>query len=213
MRSRGVSCALLTSGLLLAAAGAQAGASTPAMLSNACAGCHGTHGESAGPSMPSLAGQSKAAIVTAMKEFKGIPKKDAEGKPVLDKDGKPVLETRTSTVMGRLAKGYTDAEIEAMGDFFAGQKHHSPAQAVDKAKVAKGAELQEKHCIRCHVEDGKEGKDNSPIMAGQWLKYLQVQMDLYTGGQRKMSEKMAEKVKPLSKEELDAVLHFYASVK
>jgi sulfide dehydrogenase cytochrome subunit len=63
------------------------------------------------------------------------------------------------------------------------------------------------------MEGGKEGKDDSPIMASQWLPYLQIQMGQYLNGQRKMPEKMAEKVKPLSKEDLDALLHFYASVK
>ena len=50
-------------------------------------------------------------------------------------------------------------------------------------------------------------------MASQWLPYLQMQMQLYQSGARKMPEKMAEKVKPLSNEELEALLHFYASVK
>jgi len=38
-------------------------------------------------------------------------------------------------------------------------------------------------------------------------------MALYQSGARKMPEKMAEKVKPLSKEDIEALLHFYASVK
>jgi len=50
-------------------------------------------------------------------------------------------------------------------------------------------------------------------MASQWLPYLQLQMQMYLDGKRKMPEKMAEKVKPLSKEDLDALMHFYASVK
>lgn len=204
---------VLATGLLVLAGGVQAAPATPAMLSNACAGCHGTQGASAGPSMPSLAGQSKAAIVDAMKAFRGVPKKDADGKPVLDKDGKPVLEARPSTVMGRLAKGYTDAEIEAMGEFFSKQKPHAPQQALDKATVAKGAVLHEKNCQRCHMEEGREGKDNAPLLAGQWVKYLQIQMDAYTSGKRPMGEKMAEKVKPLSKDDLDALMQFYASVK
>ncbi len=210
-RSGGVSYALLAGGLLLAAAGVQAGPATPEMLSNACTGCHGVKGASAGPSMPSIAGQSKLAILEAMRAFKGKPKKDAEGKDVLDKDCKPVLDVRPSTVMGRIAKGYTDAELEAMANYFSGQKLHTPEQKLDKAKVALGNELQEKHCTRCHMENGKEGKDDSPAMAGQWLKYLQIQMDAYTSGHRKMGEKMAEKVKPLSKDELDALLQFYAA--
>ena len=166
---------------------------SPAMLSNACAGCHGTNGASAGPTMPSLAGQSKIAIVESMKGFKS--------------------DQRPATVMGRLAKGYSDADFEAMGDFFSKQKIFANSQTVDKAKAAKGAELHEKNCARCHVEDGKEIKDNSPIMASQWVKYLEIQMHDYASGKRKMFDRKEEKMKPLSKEDLEAIAHFYASVK
>ena len=183
----------LAAGVLAVSATAQAAPPSPAMLSHACAGCHGTNGGSAGLTMPSLASQSKTAIVDAMKKFKS--------------------GERPSTVMGRLAKGYTDAEFDAMADFFAKQKFHPTTQVVDAAKVKRGAELQEANCSRCHLEDGKEGKDDTPVMASQWLTYLQMQMDLYQSGARKMPEKMAEKVKPLSKQDLEALLHFYASVK
>jgi cytochrome c553 len=42
-------------------------------------------------------------------------------------------------------------------------------------------------------------------MASQWLPYLQIQMADYLSGKRKMPEKMAEKVKPLSQSDLDAL--------
>jgi sulfide dehydrogenase cytochrome subunit len=180
-------------GVLSAVAGAQAAPPSPQMLSYACAGCHGTNGGSAGPTMPSLAGQSKSAIVDAMKKFRS--------------------GERPSTVMGRLAKGYTDAQIDAMGEFFSKQKFHPTTQLVDAKKVKRGGDLQESNCGRCHLDDGKDGKDDTPLMASQWLPYLQMQMEMYLTGKRKMPEKMEEKVKPLSKEDLDALLHFYASVK
>jgi sulfide dehydrogenase cytochrome subunit len=183
----------LATGVLAVSAVAQAAPPSAAMLSNACAGCHGTHGGSAGPSMPSLAGQSKEAIVDAMKKFKS--------------------GARPATVMGRLAKGFSDADFVAMGEFFSKQKLHATNQALDAAKIAKGASLQESNCGRCHIEDGKEGKDDTPAMASQWLPYLQIQMADYLSGKRKMPEKMEEKVKPMSKQDLDALLHFYASVK
>lgn len=164
-----------------------------AMLSNACAGCHGTNGGSAGPVMPSLASQSKTAIVEAMKKFK--------------------TGARPSTVMGRLAKAYSDAEIDAMGEYFSKQKFHPTDQKPDPARVARGASLQEANCSRCHLDDGKDGKDDTPVMASQWLPYLQMQMALYLTGKRKMPDKMEEKVKPLSTQDLEALLHFYASVK
>ncbi len=69
-----------------------------AMLSNSCAGCHGTDGVSPG-AIPSIAGKSPEFIEQALKEFR---------------DGK-----RDSTVMERHAKGYTDEEIKLIAEFFA----------------------------------------------------------------------------------------------
>ncbi|HWZ71481.1 MAG TPA: c-type cytochrome [Casimicrobiaceae bacterium] len=65
-----------------------------------CANCHGTDGRSRGAT-PSLAGQDAAVIVQRMKEFR---------------DGR-----RAATVMQQLAKGYTDAQIEAAAAYLAAQ--------------------------------------------------------------------------------------------
>lgn len=67
-----------------------------------CAACHGTNGNSAGGAVPGLAGTNKDYFVAQMKAFK---------------DGK-----REATVMHQIAKGYSDAEIAAIADFFAAQK-------------------------------------------------------------------------------------------
>jgi sulfide dehydrogenase cytochrome subunit len=187
------------SGLVLAisafAVSAVAHAAQPsaAMLSNACAGCHGTHGASAGPSMPSLAGQSKAFFIDAMKKFKS--------------------GERPGTVMSRLAKGYSDEQVVAMAEFFAKQKPQAQTDMVDPALVAKGKTVYDNTCKRCHLENGKEFEEDTPMVAGQWLKYLQIQMGELQSGARKMSEKKAEKVKSLSSADWEAVAHFYASQK
>jgi len=183
----------LATGVLAVSAMAQAAPPTAAMLSNACAGCHGTNGGSAGPTMPSLASQSKSAIVDAMKKFKS--------------------GDRPSSIMGRLAKGYSDADFVVMGDYFSKQKFHATTQMVDAAKAKKGADLQEANCSRCHLDDGKDGKDDTPVMASQWLEYLKMQAALYDSGARKMPKDMAEKWDKLSKEDREALLHFFASVK
>ena len=72
-----------------------------AMLGNSCAACHGTGGKSPG-SIPSLQGKSAEFILKALTEFR---------------DG-----SRASTVMGRHASGYSDAEIKQIAEFFAAQK-------------------------------------------------------------------------------------------
>jgi len=71
------------------------------MLSNSCAACHGTDGKSPG-AIPSIHGKSAQFISQALTEFRA--------------------STRSSTVMGRHAKGYTDEEIKLIAEHFASQK-------------------------------------------------------------------------------------------
>jgi cytochrome c553 len=69
-------------------------------LAASCAMCHGTEGRSAGIT-ESLAGRPKDQMVLALKLFR-------EGK-------------KPATVMTQIAKGYTDAQVEAIGAYFAAQ--------------------------------------------------------------------------------------------
>ncbi len=72
-----------------------------AMLSNSCAGCHGTDGNSPG-SIPTIGGKSAEFIEGALRDFR-------ESK-------------RGSTVMNRHASAYTDEEIRLIAEFFASRK-------------------------------------------------------------------------------------------
>ena len=67
-------------------------------LAATCAQCHGTDGRSATREVTPLAGLPKEFIVAQMKAFR---------------DG-----TRPATVMQQLAKGYSDAQIELIADYF-----------------------------------------------------------------------------------------------
>lgn len=92
--------ALMFAGALGAIASAQADSRTRFMAAN-CAYCHGPDGKSRG-AIPSLAGLEKGYFVEQMKAFR---------------DGK-----RDATVMQKHAMGYTDAEYEALGAWFAAIK-------------------------------------------------------------------------------------------
>lgn len=76
---------------------AQDEATRAAILSRACNSCHGPAGYSPG-AIPPINNLPVDTFVRAMREFK---------------DGK-----RPSTIMGRMAKGYTDEEIVAMARYF-----------------------------------------------------------------------------------------------
>jgi len=66
-----------------------------------CASCHGTNGVSQ-PGMPALAGRSKDELVRKMQEFKA--------------------GRAPSTIMGQIAKGYSDVQIDLAAAYFASQK-------------------------------------------------------------------------------------------
>ena len=69
--------------------------------SGACTGCHGTEGRSRG-AIPAIAGIDKVKFVDLMTAFR-------EG-------------TQPATVMHQHAKGLSDEQIDALGDYFASRK-------------------------------------------------------------------------------------------
>lgn len=81
----------------LAMAGAEAADARSEMLANPCISCHGPDQKSAG-SIPALVGMKQEDIAAALKQFKS--------------------GERTGTVMNRIAKGYSDEDIEALARYF-----------------------------------------------------------------------------------------------
>jgi cytochrome subunit of sulfide dehydrogenase len=73
-----------------------------ALMAHSCAGCHGTLGRLGDESFMPLAGMPLRQFTTSMVDFR-------EGK-------------RPATLMGHVAQGFSDAEIRAMGEYFAAVK-------------------------------------------------------------------------------------------
>ena len=164
------------------------------MLAQSCMACHGFAGASVASPMPIIGGQSEGFIIESMKFFK---------------DG-----SRPSTIMGRLAKGYSDAEIAAMAKYFATKPFVRPDQKIDPALVEAGRTAFNRSCKRCHVENGREASEPQyPILAGQWLAVMQIGITDIKAGTRKVDEKFLAKLEELKPAEVEAVLHFLAAQK
>ncbi len=186
---RSVLLAVLVSALFpLTAAGQQASHS---MLGNMCAGCHGTRGQSADP-MPIIAGQPEEYLAKTMKSYRS--------------------GRRPSTIMGRLARGYSDEEVDAMASFFASQNWMSPKQDFDAELAALGQTIHEEQCETCHANGGRHASGGTPRIAGQWRRYLEVVMQEYWRVDRKMPHLfMSVIMSRLHSNDLKALAHFYAS--
>ena len=95
---------LLVAGVVAApglATAADVSPATAANMARNCFGCHGPDGRSPG-AIPALNGKSADFIVQSFKDFRS--------------------GERPSTVMGRHAKGYTDAEVTALANYISGLK-------------------------------------------------------------------------------------------
>jgi|GEM_PF-1007041 len=69
------------------------------VMAHTCAACHGTNGQLGDEAFKPLAGMPVQQFVRTMIDFR-------EGR-------------RPATLMGHVAKGFTDADLQAMGEFFA----------------------------------------------------------------------------------------------
>jgi sulfide dehydrogenase cytochrome subunit len=66
-------------------------------LADACTSCHGINGHSTGR-IPSIGGLSRQGLIESLKAYRATA-------------GDP-------TIMNRIARGYSDAEIDALADYF-----------------------------------------------------------------------------------------------
>lgn len=153
MRTKFKLSALLVTGALALATGPAMAGDVATELSNTCAGCHGTNGYSAGETMPSIAGLPQGYLRRVLMEYR-------EG-------------TRQSTIMGRIMRGYDDAQVHAIADWFAAKPWKAAASHASEAQVHKGKSLIAT-CGACHVDDGRTGNDAMPPLAGQVEDYLAV---------------------------------------
>ncbi|MES9857319.1 MAG: c-type cytochrome [Sedimenticola sp.] len=162
-------------------------------LAFTCAGCHGTDGSSVGPTSPSIAEMDPEVFIDAMQAYK--------------------RDKRNSTIMNRIAKGYSDQQIKGMAWFFAKQKMKPAAQAFNPKLAEVGAKLHKKYCEKCHEEGGRPS--DAGTLAGQWLPYLHYTMEDFMKGRRDYPRKMQRKVDGAIQAEGDqavqALLHYYAS--
>ncbi|MBF0358199.1 MAG: c-type cytochrome [Magnetococcales bacterium] len=194
---------LLAGGAMFGSSNAEAGA-TAAMLADTCAGCHGTNGLSGGPAMPTIGGMKTEYLQAIMAEFKS--------------------GERPSTIMGRIAKGYTKEETAKISDHLAMQPwgnatsaHQSKNRTHISSKLAdQGEKLVKKgKCEKCHEDNGMAQDEDTPRMAGQWVDYLIFKMHDLKNKDLNVPQpkKMAKRIKKFSVEELEAMAHFYASQK
>jgi len=187
--------------LLASAAHADAG-----KLAEGCANCHGKDGVSTESDVPTIAGFSAAYLDESLNRYKKKERHCPEAKY----HSGPKKGQKTD--MCAIAKDLSAADIKGLSAHYAGKKFVRAKQKFDPALAKKGKELHDRSCEKCHSENGSVAKDDSGMLAGQWMPYLSEALSDFKTGKRPIDKKMKPKIEKLDKADFDALVHYYGSL-
>jgi sulfide dehydrogenase cytochrome subunit len=161
-------------------------------LAMSCNNCHGTGGVSVGMTMPSIAGLSESYLKNIMMEWK--------------------TGARASANMTRLIKGYTDDEIAALAAYYGKLPWTPVAQGVSADILAKGKEVTER-CETCHGATGGQPDDkDTPMLAGQWAKYMELELMKYRDeGFQMVHKKMTKNARKMEEGDVSTAAQFFGA--
>jgi len=160
-----------------------------------CAACHGEDGRSKDPNIPHIGGQPKLAVMYQLFFYREGRRKNPE--------------------MNLVAKGLSDAELDAIAEYVA--KLPPPPLVggeIDAVRYRRGAELAQKRlCASCHNPD-YSGREQMPRLAGQHEAYTVKALQDYRAGIRIGTQAaMAEAVRGLSDADFADLAYFLARVR
>jgi cytochrome c553 len=168
-----------------------------------CGRCHGVDGTGRGAgAFPRLAGQRRGYLYASLRAYAD--------------------DARQSGVMEPVAAALSDEEMRELAAYYARLPAGGPAMGAADL-IARGAAiaargLPEKRvpaCAPCHGPAATRRNPHYPRLAGQYARYLELQLELFARGLRggtRFAHIMAEHVAPhLTPEERRAVSLFYAA--
>jgi cytochrome c553 len=181
--------------LMLAAhaAPALAGAEEGRAKAASCVACHGENGNSSSPAFPSLSGQPRQFIVSALFQFR-------EGK-------------RQNEVMSPLAAKLSNADMNDLAAYFSAQPAVAPQHKTAPANVEKGRQLSaQNNCVACHAAN-LMGQQHIPRLAGQQKDYLRAQLASFKASTRgEMDGVMTSAAQALSADDIEVLADYMAGL-
>ena len=158
-----------------------------------CAACHGADGNSPTPTIPSLAGQPRQFIVTALFMFREGRRKNDQMTPFTEK--------------------LTNADLNDLALFFSSQKMTPPTRKPEGDTAARGKAVTEKNnCVACHTP-ALVGQQHIPRLAGQHKPYtLEALKQFKSGARADMDGTMASAAQGLAADELEMIAEYLSTL-
>lgn len=170
---------------------AKAGVEEGRVKAQACIGCHGASGNSTIPTIPSLSGQPKQFIVSALFQFR-------EGK-------------RINAQMSPVAAGLSNADLNDLAAYFSAQAIIVDTASAGSSDLAAGKQLSvQNNCVACHTAN-LMGQQHIPRIAGLHKDYLREQLISFKASKRgEMDGVMTSAAQALTAQDID-ILSDYIS--
>ena len=170
-----------------------------------CNGCHGENGVSQWTDMPTIAGIDAFVHSEALFVFRD------RARPCAVSDYRSGDTSRDATTMCDIVQDMSDEDIEAIAEHYAALPFVPAEQPFDATLAAAGEARHERDCARCHTDGGSNPADEAGILAGQWMGYLETTFAQYASGEREQPRRMKEKMDELTPDDVEALIHYYAS--
>ena len=167
-----------------------------------CVSCHGENGVSQTLEIPSLSGQSSAAIYKQLHDYRS----GARSNPQMS----PVAATLTVDQLASVAVYYGRFARERTG--LGGRDLPGEVEIIELAREGDSARALPA-CDGCHVP-GAGGPIETPVITGQNQAYLAAQLRAFKGGERQndVYRRMRAIAGKLSEEEIDELARYYRGV-
>lgn len=209
MKRKNIGYALLVTGALFSLSVAtSASAADVAKLAESCASCHGKDGASTDSDMPNIGGLSAEYFSGAMKAYK------SKGRPCIETKVRTGDKKGTKTDMCQVVKDISEADAKQLAKQFSEKKFVRATQKFDANLAKKGKGLHDKLCEKCHSENGTVAGDDGGILGGQKMEYLKEQTEFFLHGKRAYADKkMKQKLEETDVAGIEALVHYYGSIK
>lgn len=161
-----------------------------AVAEGKCFSCHGLDGKGTGPDIPNLGGQKEAYLLNALNGYR--------------------TGTRQHAMLQQLSSELTEADVNNIAAYYAGQKPAAAGAAAGAADTVAAGKAAAATCIACHGADGNSKMPGTPSLAGQHPGFLLAAMQAYKDGGRKDAS-MASQVAKLDKLTMENIAAYFAA--
>jgi sulfide dehydrogenase cytochrome subunit len=158
-----------------------------------CVDCHGEDGLSTESDIPIIA---------------GIPAVVQEDALYAYLDG--ARHCGNYPLMCKVVSRLSEEQIVELAEHFAVMPYSPAGESFDAGLAEKGKALHMENCAICHGKDDP-GDAEASILHGQRKEYLRYSLQQYASGEREQLPAMAKKTTPLTPEDIEALLNYYAS--